>query len=88
MAKPNMWIIVKILDHSKAWNHRRMRWYELANATKFTTLGSKNYLLPLGGEWMPWAEKPNYDAAEAWFNYDWSEGDLITLPTLLDALTE
>ena len=65
MAKTETWIIVKILDHTKAWSNRAMCWRDLANATKFA---NKNYLLPQGGRWIPWATNPNYD---------WSEGDLV-----------
>ena len=66
MAEPNKWIIISKVDPGLAWNNMT-GWGDLGSASKFR---SKDFLLPMGGKWVPWATNPNYD---------WSEGDLVTL---------
>jgi len=66
MAKTEAWIIVKILDHTRAWNNESIRWDDLANATTFYSQG---HLLPQGGKWMAKLNNPNYD---------WAEGALVS----------
>ncbi len=52
MAKPNNWIIVKILDNTLTWSTYG-KWGTNPNfARVFTKAGRKSYLLPFGGKWV------------------------------------